>query len=183
MLIWLTALPSLNPPQHADNPELQREWAAAKMENKVKLAAWIKEKSGYTVSPNVLFDIQVGGWGWARCSCWRVRLGAFLGRCLQQVHEGWSIVFSEQAEALLFRLSLVPQVKRIHEYKRQLLNLISIVHRYDCIKAGGRGDGGREGGSGGQGRVITGGGLLLGHHRWNVAGGAGQRHPKFCAHL
>eukprot|EP00271_Cylindrocystis_brebissonii_P014161 TRINITY_DN35420_c0_g1_i1.p1 TRINITY_DN35420_c0_g1~~TRINITY_DN35420_c0_g1_i1.p1 ORF type:complete len:1046 (+),score=242.32 TRINITY_DN35420_c0_g1_i1:158-3295(+) len=26
------------------------------------------------------------------------------------------------------------QVKRIHEYKRQLLNVLAIVHRYDCIK-------------------------------------------------
>ncbi|KAG6546468.1 hypothetical protein Mapa_012017 [Marchantia paleacea] len=26
------------------------------------------------------------------------------------------------------------QVKRIHEYKRQLLNVMSIIHRYDCIK-------------------------------------------------
>lgn len=26
------------------------------------------------------------------------------------------------------------QVKRIHEYKRQLLNVLAIIHRYDCIK-------------------------------------------------
>ncbi|CAM6100769.1 unnamed protein product [Calypogeia fissa] len=26
------------------------------------------------------------------------------------------------------------QVKRIHEYKRQFLNILSIIHRYDCIK-------------------------------------------------
>ncbi len=27
------------------------------------------------------------------------------------------------------------QVKRIHEYKRQLLNVMSIIHRYSEIKA------------------------------------------------
>lgn len=26
------------------------------------------------------------------------------------------------------------QVKRVHEYKRQLLNVLGIIHRYDCIK-------------------------------------------------
>ncbi|CAL8177273.1 unnamed protein product [Prunus armeniaca] len=26
------------------------------------------------------------------------------------------------------------QTKRIHKYKRQLLNILGIIHRYDCIK-------------------------------------------------
>lgn len=26
------------------------------------------------------------------------------------------------------------QTKRIHQYKRQLLNILGIIHRYDCIK-------------------------------------------------
>ena len=34
---------------------------AAKRENKEKLAAWVLEKTGYTISPDALFDIQVGG--------------------------------------------------------------------------------------------------------------------------
>ena len=33
------------------------------------------------------------------------------------------------------------QVKRIHEYKRQLLNVVGIIHRYTCIKVGGSGGG------------------------------------------
>lgn len=26
------------------------------------------------------------------------------------------------------------QVKRIHEYKRQLMNILYVIHRYFCIK-------------------------------------------------
>jgi starch phosphorylase len=49
------------------------------------------------------------------------------------------------------------QVKRIHEYKRQLLNVLSIIARYDAIKKAspeerkkvrGRGPGGGRGGWG-----------------------------------
>ncbi|XP_057948578.1 uncharacterized protein LOC131144155 [Malania oleifera] len=32
------------------------------------------------------------------------------------------------------------QIKRIHEYKRQLLNILGIIHRYDCIKNMGKDD-------------------------------------------
>lgn len=28
------------------------------------------------------------------------------------------------------------QVKRLHEYKRQLLNILSVIHRYNTIKVG-----------------------------------------------
>ena len=58
--------------------------SAIKRENKVKLAALVKEKTGVVVSPDALFDIQV---------------------------------------------------KRIHEYKRQLLNVFAIIHRYNALKA------------------------------------------------
>ena len=36
------------------------------------------------------------------------------------------------------------QVKRIHEYKRQLLNVVGIIHRYTCIKVNSRSQGGRK---------------------------------------
>ncbi|KAH1100021.1 hypothetical protein GYH30_035264 [Glycine max] len=66
-----------------DNEDLQVQWREAKRSNKVKVAAFIREKAGYSVSPDAMFDIQV---------------------------------------------------KRIHEYKRQLLNIFGIVYRYKKMK-------------------------------------------------
>ncbi|KAG6523336.1 hypothetical protein ZIOFF_013192 [Zingiber officinale] len=67
----------------ADNEDLHLEWREVKRNNKLKVASFIKEKTGYIVSPNSMFDIQV---------------------------------------------------KRIHEYKRQLLNILGIVYRYKKMK-------------------------------------------------
>ncbi|KAK6129189.1 hypothetical protein DH2020_037068 [Rehmannia glutinosa] len=67
----------------ADNEDLQIEWRAAKRINKIKVASFLKEKTGYSVNPDAMFDIQV---------------------------------------------------KRIHEYKRQLLNILGIVYRYKKMK-------------------------------------------------
>ncbi|KAF8040418.1 hypothetical protein BT93_B2601 [Corymbia citriodora subsp. variegata] len=67
----------------ADNEDLQSEWREAKRRNKIKVTAFLKEKTGYIVSPNAMFDVQV---------------------------------------------------KRIHEYKRQLLNILGIVYRYKKMK-------------------------------------------------
>ncbi|XP_058080889.1 alpha-1,4 glucan phosphorylase L isozyme, chloroplastic/amyloplastic [Magnolia sinica] len=67
----------------ADNEDLQTEWKAAKRSNKMKVVSFLKEKTGYTVSPDAMFDVQV---------------------------------------------------KRIHEYKRQLLNILGIVYRYKKLK-------------------------------------------------
>ncbi|KDP41281.1 hypothetical protein JCGZ_15688 [Jatropha curcas] len=66
-----------------DNEDLQSEWKEAKRKNKIKVAAFLKEKTGYVVSPDAMFDVQV---------------------------------------------------KRIHEYKRQLLNILGIVYRYKKMK-------------------------------------------------
>ncbi|KAH0668428.1 hypothetical protein KY289_022921 [Solanum tuberosum] len=67
----------------ADNEELQSEWRKAKGNNKMKIVSLIKEKTGYVVSPDAMFDVQI---------------------------------------------------KRIHEYKRQLLNIFGIVYRYKKMK-------------------------------------------------
>ncbi|KAL0450487.1 UNVERIFIED_CONTAM: Alpha-1,4 glucan phosphorylase L-1 isozyme, chloroplastic/amyloplastic [Sesamum latifolium] len=67
----------------ADNEDLQIEWRTAKRNNKIKLASFLKERTGYSVNPDAMFDIQV---------------------------------------------------KRIHEYKRQLLNILGIVYRYKKMK-------------------------------------------------
>lgn len=67
----------------ADNEDLHTEWRAAKTSNKLKVASLIKERTGYIVSPEAMFDIQV---------------------------------------------------KRIHEYKRQLMNILGIVYRYKKMK-------------------------------------------------
>ncbi|KAL5826292.1 hypothetical protein ACOSQ4_018089 [Xanthoceras sorbifolium] len=67
----------------ADNEDLHSEWREAKRRNKIKVASFLEEKTGYVVSPDAMFDIQV---------------------------------------------------KRIHEYKRQLLNIMGIVYRYKKMK-------------------------------------------------
>nr|CAA59464.1 alpha-glucan phosphorylase [Spinacia oleracea] len=67
----------------ADNKDLHTEWMEAKRNNKQKVVSLIKERTGYTVSPDAMFDIQI---------------------------------------------------KRIHEYKRQLMNILGIVYRYKKMK-------------------------------------------------
>ncbi|CAL9090279.1 unnamed protein product [Musa textilis] len=67
----------------ADNEDLHLEWRAAKKSNKMKVVSLIRQRTGYIVSPDSMFDIQV---------------------------------------------------KRIHEYKRQLLNILGIVYRYKKMK-------------------------------------------------
>ncbi len=66
----------------ADNDVFQQAFAAVKRENKLRLAALVRERMGVRVSPDAMFDVQI---------------------------------------------------KRIHEYKRQLLNIIEAVALYDQI--------------------------------------------------
>ncbi|OIW10266.1 hypothetical protein TanjilG_28017 [Lupinus angustifolius] len=81
---WVTDLEKLAVlRKFADNEDLQLEWMESKKRNKIKVASFLKEKTGYVVNPNAMFDVQV---------------------------------------------------KRIHEYKRQLLNILGIVYRYKKMK-------------------------------------------------
>jgi starch phosphorylase len=45
--------------ESANDETFQREWAAVKRQAKVKAVAFIKELCGVTVSPDVMFDVQV----------------------------------------------------------------------------------------------------------------------------
>ncbi|HZD53476.1 MAG TPA: glycogen/starch/alpha-glucan phosphorylase [Woeseiaceae bacterium] len=67
-----------------DDAEVRARFAAARRENKLRLAGDIQRRTGLVVSPDALFDVQV---------------------------------------------------KRIHEYKRQLLNALQTVARYQTIRA------------------------------------------------
>lgn len=45
--------------QFADNEDIQSEWREAKRRNKIKVASFLKEKTGYLVNPDAMFDVQV----------------------------------------------------------------------------------------------------------------------------
>eukprot|EP01071_Lankesteria_metandrocarpae_P004198 Lankesteria_metandrocarpae@DN3425_c0_g1_i1.p1 len=69
---------------HLSDPDLHKEWADVKYQNKCRLAKWVEINCGVKLNPEIqLFDIQV---------------------------------------------------KRIHEYKRQLMNCLYLIHRYLKIK-------------------------------------------------
>jgi len=69
--------------KHVANKAFLADFDAAKRQNKVAILGWIKEHCGVTVSPDMLFDVQI---------------------------------------------------KRIHEYKRQLLNILQAIAHWDAIR-------------------------------------------------
>jgi starch phosphorylase len=83
---WTTELTELEKlKQYADDEAFRKAWRAVKLRNKLSLARNLEARTGLTVDPGSLFDVQV---------------------------------------------------KRIHEYKRQLLNLLHAVHLYEVIRRG-----------------------------------------------
>lgn len=82
---WLKDLTQLKKlEQFVEDPNFRNRWMKIKYDNKVRLANVIKERVGFDVNPDSLFDIQV---------------------------------------------------KRIHEYKRQFMNILGVIHRYFRLKA------------------------------------------------
>lgn len=81
---WIVDLPHLEKLKvYVDDEKCQQEFMNIKYQNKIRLAAYIKENNGIDVDPRSIFDVQV---------------------------------------------------KRLHEYKRQLLNILHVMHLYNEIK-------------------------------------------------
>lgn len=81
---WITNLSSIEKlAAFAENEKDQKEFLEIKYQNKLRLAAYIREHNHVEVDPNSIFDVQV---------------------------------------------------KRLHEYKRQLLNILHVMHLYNKLK-------------------------------------------------
>ena len=81
---WITDLSQIRKlAVYADDEKAQHEFMNIKYQNKLRLAAYIKEHNGIEVDPRSIFDVQV---------------------------------------------------KRLHEYKRQLLNILHVMYLYNQIK-------------------------------------------------
>ena len=81
---WITDLPQIKGIEAlADDETAQNEFMEIKYQNKLRLAAYIKEHNGIEVDPRSIFDVQV---------------------------------------------------KRLHEYKRQLMNILHVMYLYNQLK-------------------------------------------------
>lgn len=81
---WMTDLSHIKKlAVYADDEKCQQEFMNIKYQNKIRLAAYIKEHNGIDVDPRSIFDVQV---------------------------------------------------KRLHEYKRQLMNILHVMYLYNQLK-------------------------------------------------
>ncbi|KAF9624120.1 hypothetical protein IFM89_008058 [Coptis chinensis] len=113
----------------ADSEDLQNEWRAAKRSNKMKIVSFIKERTGYLVSPDAMFDVQLSGL--IRPASGLSLLKIFERHISLSTNSPQS---TQKADTFARYIYLVYAVKRIHEYKRQLLNIMGIVYRYKKMK-------------------------------------------------
>ncbi len=82
---WITDLSQMEKLlPYIEDEQSRKEFMEIKYKNKVRLAAYIKEKNGIIVNPDSIFDVQV---------------------------------------------------KRLHEYKRQLLNILHVMYLYNQLKS------------------------------------------------
>lgn len=82
---WITDLAQITAlDRYANDKKSQEEFMEIKLQNKLRLAKYIKAHNGIDVDPNSIFDVQV---------------------------------------------------KRLHEYKRQLMNILHVMYLYNQIKA------------------------------------------------
>ncbi|KAM3285054.1 glycogen phosphorylase 1 [Capsicum chacoense] len=99
--------------EYAKDPDLHTEWKNMKRVNKMRLAEYIETLTSVKVSEHIHF----------------ISFFARQPACL---------LLPDQAIYPILQVSLDAmfdvQIKRIHAYKRQLLNILGIIHRYDCIK-------------------------------------------------
>ena len=70
------------------------------------------------------YELPVSCWSSAHCSYLRSKCWCSNQRCVHLCRHVLNCPF----------VAPYVQVKRIHEYKRQLLNVLGIIHRYDQIK-------------------------------------------------
>lgn len=124
----------------------QAKWKAVKQLKKAKLAAMIKQIHGDDVNMNALFDIQVcvphGQW-WASCILGSERAGSALNHAAADQHslhpcstcsEVCSRCHPASGCTAHNLLGAALQIKRIHEYKRQYMNVLSVIWRYKQLK-------------------------------------------------
>ena len=130
-------------------------WRDVKFQKKAELAAHIKDVTGYEVSTAPMFDVQAsrdgvqaapggrgracGGQpgGAARRASRAPRAGPLPGSCWPSARclsPRAAVLQSRTSYPSHLSVSTARQVKRIHEYKRQFMNAISIIARYKAIK-------------------------------------------------
>eukprot|EP00959_Pyramimonas_sp_CCMP1952_P098673 2062632-Pyramimonas_sp.AAC.1 len=115
--------------EKADDPEFKAKWAAMKRACKEDLAVLVKEKTGYEISPDAMFDIQVGNTDNNPVT------NEKNGTTRPRTSINKALVWLPEHDSQLLTIDTLSQVKRIHEYKRQLLNVMRCIDAYTKIKA------------------------------------------------